>query len=132
MIPAWAEAYVGIPYRFGGSSRDGADCWGLARLALRERFGVDLPEVPHAEGGPAHLGAVAAAALPMIATARVEAPLAGDLVLLRVFGHPCHVGLVVDEEGGYMLHTLGQHDSALERYTSARWAPRLEGFYRVR
>lgn len=57
--PAWADEYVGIPWKNGGRARvapegapslngaraacDGLDCWGLVRLIAAERFGAQLP-----------------------------------------------------------------------------------------
>ena len=46
MLPAWAEHYVGIPYRPLGRDRDGCDCWGLLAMVWREQFGCDLPDYP--------------------------------------------------------------------------------------
>lgn len=41
--PRWVEAYVGIPFRERGASREGAHCLGLVSLVLKERAGVDVP-----------------------------------------------------------------------------------------
>lgn len=40
--PAWVASYVGLPYREGGRSRDGCDCWGLAVLVYAEQLGRAL------------------------------------------------------------------------------------------
>ena len=41
--PAWAGAYVGIPYVDHGRDRAGCDCWGLVRLIIAERTRFVLP-----------------------------------------------------------------------------------------
>ena len=42
-IVSWAKDYVGIPFVSGGRDRDGADCYGLARLVRMEQFGDTPP-----------------------------------------------------------------------------------------
>jgi len=37
------RAYLGTPYRYGGSSTDGMDCSGLVRTVFWESFGLELP-----------------------------------------------------------------------------------------
>lgn len=40
----WLDKYVGLPWRIGGRElRGGIDCWGLARLVLRDEAGIFLP-----------------------------------------------------------------------------------------
>lgn len=129
MLAPWAAEYVGIPYRFGGLARDGADCWGLVRLVLAEKFGKELPAFARQESQE-ELSRIADEARATLGAESVEMAEPGDILLLSILGLPSHVGVVVGD--GYMLHTLGTLQcSALERYTSPRWAPRVRGVYRV-
>jgi len=129
MVARWASDYVGIPYKFGGDKRDGADCWGLARLIHREVFQHGIPDFPHDDADQNRLAEVVSWARPLAPVVKTDTPHPGDFVLLEIFGKPCHVGVVVGD--GYMIHTLYKHDSALERYTGIRWSKRVEGYYRV-
>lgn len=39
----WAGDYVGIPYGLHGRARPALDCWGLVRLVMLEKAGIELP-----------------------------------------------------------------------------------------
>lgn len=43
MSTRWAERYVGVPFLDGGRTLDGCDCWGLVRIVLAERAGIEVP-----------------------------------------------------------------------------------------
>lgn len=129
--------YVGIPYRDAGRARDGADCWGLAALVLEENYGITLPAHPAGYSRPESAAARAAIA-ELSETIRrdlfVQVPAGaaqpGDLVLMRIGGAPCHVGIVVAP--GLMLSVRQGQTSVIESYRSALWSARVEGFYRYR
>lgn len=125
--------YIGIPYLFGGSSRDGADCWGLVRLIYRERYGKELPAFDHDGLTEEECGLMVDHGKPLVNAARVGGvPIMGDLAVLKIHGAPCHIGIVIGRPGERnLLHTLKGHDSAIDRYDGPRWHGRLEGFYRV-
>ena len=36
------DSYIGIPYKVGGLTREGADCYGLVAIYYREQLGVEL------------------------------------------------------------------------------------------
>ena len=38
-----ARTYLGIPYKWGGTTREGMDCSAWARAVFRETYGVELP-----------------------------------------------------------------------------------------
>lgn len=40
---AWADAYVGMPYKVMGREPSGVDCWGLVRMVLRDECELLLP-----------------------------------------------------------------------------------------
>lgn len=132
MLPAWAKNYVGIPYRALGRDRNGCDCWGLLAMVWREQFGRDLPDYgsqrwadgvdPKAVGTGAQQYAAQFAAVPL---GEEEV---GDGVLLRMRGHPLHVGLVLAP--GWMLHTHETADSCVESYERFVWKHRVIGIYR--
>lgn len=127
--PAWTSRYVGLSYQDCGRTRAGLDCWGLVRLALEAEFGI--------QGLPDFAGQYSRSrdrAIPQIFADelrkwhRVEAPVAGDIVVLRLNGRPWHVGLMVSQET--MLTIDRGTLSCLERLESPRWTGRLDGFYR--
>ena len=130
MIAQWADEYVGIPYLARGRTRSGCDCWGLVRLVLEERFGVVVPRFDDYDEAGIGSRDIVDERFPLVDAVEIVNPESGDIVLMRLRGQPCHVGIVVG--GGYMLHTLRAHEAALDRYTGPRWAHNVEGFYRVR
>lgn len=42
-LPAWLNAYVGIPYADGGHDLKSVSCWGLCHLVLKEQCGIETP-----------------------------------------------------------------------------------------
>ena len=129
-VPLWVSPFVGLPFAARGrDARRGLDCWGLVVVVYRDRLGLELPiwdeydDVRDRE----RLDQVVAAALPSFA--RVAEPRAGDVVLFRIAGHLCHVGVVADPP--WFLHALEQtHGSVVDRLDSPAWARRVEGYYR--
>lgn len=131
-IPAWAGQYVGLPYAAGGRTRKGVDCWGLFNLVWTEQFPGSLPTYDGpAWNSSAAFRAVVAAANAYAAKFEAIKPgreQLGDGILLRSFGYPLHLGLVV--EPGSMLHILEGGDSTITRYTSTQWRDRIVSFHR--
>jgi cell wall-associated NlpC family hydrolase len=44
MIPAWANRYIGVPYKDYGFDLDGWHCWGLVRYILLHERKIELPK----------------------------------------------------------------------------------------
>lgn len=132
MLPAWAAQYVGIPYRPLGRDRNGCDCWGLLALIWREQFGRDLPDYQAARwqerSDAAVVGAGAAQYAAQFLPVERGQESAGDGVLLRMRGHPLHVGCVLAP--GWMLHTHESADSCVESFERSAWSHRVLGIYR--
>jgi len=134
LIPGWVEGYVGLPYAAGGRDRSGADCWGLCLMVWREVFGLDVPEYGGVRWDPASsaevgalIGREAEAGWDPVEPGS-ERP--GDAILMRMRGHPIHVGVVVAD--GLMLHCHDRADAAVEDFRSLQWSRRVLGFYRYR
>jgi len=130
-VPEWTADYIGLPFREKGRDRDGLDCWGLVRLVLAERFGLTLPSYDDDYACSLELEENAR----LIAGRKgdwAEVPeggeQAGDVLLLRMDGHECHVGIVAAP--GIMLHIEAGHDAVWDRYRGLRWKNRVVGVYR--
>jgi cell wall-associated NlpC family hydrolase len=129
MMPDWVALYVGIPYVDHGAHAQGADCWGLYRLIQSEQFGRQVPEIAYLSADDVHeVQGHIKREQGHSRWVEVSSPVVGDLVLLRIAGHPVHLGCVVDE--GTMIHTLKGHAAAIESYQGPKWQKRVAGFYR--
>ena len=136
MLPAWVSAYIGLPFREHGRcllSDGGLDCWGLYRLALQEQFGLATPSLVDGYDSTLARSAAQMGAVVEHETARwrrIEPGFeeCGDVVILRVYGHPVHVGMVLGQ--GDMLHIIDGMDSCIENYAAMKWRNRVTGFYR--
>jgi cell wall-associated NlpC family hydrolase len=130
-VPIWVGHYIGLNFKEHGRDRHGIDCWGLVRLVMGEQFGVSLPSYATQYDSTTREDQLA----PLIEEERkwwipVEAgkEQLGDVVVLRMRGHPIHVGFVI--EHGRMLHAEVGIGSVLDSYKNARWHLRVTGFYR--
>ena len=131
-VPFWVGHYIGLTFiEHGREAKSGLDCWGLYRLVLGEQFGLALPSY-HA----AYISTKDGEKLSEIITAEsakwrpitAGSEKLGDAVILRLRGHPMHIGLVIGD--GQMLHIENKIDSAIESYTGPRWKNRVVAFFR--
>lgn len=79
-----AEPWMGVPYRFGGESRDGVDCSGLTQALYQEAFDIELPRTTGTQvnrGSPVERSQMRA----------------GDLVFFRTADQQKHVGIYLDD-----------------------------------
>lgn len=133
-LPDWAKNYVGIPFKENGRDRDGCDCWGLLTMIWQQEFGKPLPEYtghrwkPH--GSAKEIGPDVSDYVSQFTLIKPEQAVMGDGVLIRMRGHPLHVGLVL--EPGWMIHSHEEADSCIEDYRRPTWERRILGFYRYR
>ena len=110
--------FIGVPY-------EEKDCWQLVLLFYRLVFDINL--VQYAYEDPFDKEEIAS----LIITHRdkfipVSSPKFGDIIVLRVFGFPSHLGIYLNES--QVLHTTDKTGSIVDQMS--RWKTRLEGFYR--
>jgi cell wall-associated NlpC family hydrolase len=128
-LPAWAGKYIGIPFVDHGRTREGLDCWGLAKLVLEAEFGIcDLPDYTARYAHTRDRNLPQVFEEEMARWRAVKDPLAGDVAVLRYGGRPMHVGLVVAQN--WILTISRGTASCLDRLDSPRWTGKLEGFFR--
>ena len=109
---------IGIPY-------EEKDCWGIVTLYYKTILDIELPKYFYCD--PCDSKEIS----PIINEnkvkyKRVAKPETGDIILLRIFGVPAHVGIYLDEK--YFLHTqkgVGSCIDALRKYEK-----RILGYYK--
>ena len=103
------------------------NCWQLVREFYMKIYGIELSQYH----GPVTPDAEKTAEL--ITTnrgdfARVEEPRFGDLMLLRILGMECHIGIFIGK--GKFLHSLKGTGSVLDSFE--KYKSRVVGYYRHR
>lgn len=129
---AAAAPFVGVPYLPKGLTPEGWDCWGCFSWCRAAIFGAACPswagDYDLADFAEGRLVEVAASLIlqNLAAWTRHETPAPGRGVLIRVFGRPAHVGLMLDRR--HFIHAWEGTGTVIETIDS-RWSRRIEGFY---
>lgn len=127
---------IGVPFEYGGRGPDTYDCYGLL-MELHRRQGKAIPDYRSTSDTEA-----AAAAMRASIEANVwgekwlkrspeETPSfslmkPGDVLLLKIKGLPCHVGMVISSDR--FIHTWEGVGGALTERISL-WRQRILGIY---
>jgi len=107
---------IGIPFTPLGRDYKGADCAGLVILFYRDILNNNESKIFYA--------------LNNAKFKRCESPkLPGDLLVIRTYGLPAHLGICVDDR--YFLHTLDKVGSHLAEYDNPSWNRRIESRWRM-
>jgi len=129
----WWNDYIGIPFKWHGSDRDGCSCWGLVRLVARDVFGKTLPSHDDIESRAAEgRGAPQpyfSAGQPVDLTGVREGDILHMWATYKGKRLPLHVGIIT--EPGKVLHIEEGTGSIVEDYTRTRCAWRVIGAYRL-
>jgi len=134
----WASKYVGLPYKGGGRTRDGLDCYGLLALVMLEQFGIRLETFDGLDGAVGEHDGEHAERVKSFWDDRVGSEwealslgdeTAGDAVNMIVYRRP-HCGVVTG--AGNMLHIRPGMDAVIEPYTRGWLCRRVESIYRHR
>ena len=132
--PDWAAKFIGIPYKTHGRSRNGADCWYVVYLIMKEQFGIEIPSydgMSFDKGANNRIEICEFMAQEKIHQWRKISPgeeRPGDAILFNMLGVPIHVGIIC--ASGLFIHCEHGSNSCIERYGSGTWSRRIEGFYR--
>jgi cell wall-associated NlpC family hydrolase len=128
----WSNDFISIPFQDHGRTREGSDCWGLARIIYRERLNIDLPSYDEDYKDVFDRQNIA----DRYAEHKLEwqpVPIGQekeyDLAVFRMLNLPTHVAIVIKPT--LMIHCERGCGTYVTDYIDDRnWSRRLEGFYR--
>jgi probable lipoprotein NlpC len=107
--------YIGIEFKAHGRDMTGLDCFGLARLVLKNEFNRDLPEwIDDNEADFSRFK-------------KTDDPKPGCIALFSFTGVPAHVGVYIGE--GRVLHVAPGESAVAEKIDSRRLKGHLQGYY---
>jgi cell wall-associated NlpC family hydrolase len=129
----WVKNYIGIPFVSNGRAKEGCDCYGLVRLALRNEYGIELPALSDDYENALNIKETSrlfTEQLPVLAAEKLEGPEEKAVVIITEHGSPCHLGLCAGD--GHILHTTVKTGAVCQRVTHPDLRGRIGGYYRVR
>ena len=114
------KGYLGVPYKWGGTTRAGMDCSAFTRAIFRETYGVELPRTSKQMYGVGRT------------VARRQDLKPGDLVFFKdTYSGPgvSHVGIYLG--GGRFAHASSSKGGTITPLDNPYFNPRYAGARRV-
>ena len=123
--------YVGIPFVNLGREKTGADCWGLARIVLKEQYGIILPELlSYSDAMDTHnISKIIDVNQPLITSEELTTCEEGCIVVMSKARIGSHVGVCIGKNK--VIHTVKQTGAVIEKLSSNKIKNKIKGFYRV-
>ena len=127
----WIKDFIGIEFQDVGREKL-CDCWGLVRRVFFEKYKIEIPRYDEYESTKElekldeliKKGKSANEWTEILEGKEQK----GDVVLFKIRGHLCHVGLCLDND--YMLHIQKGKNACIECYGNLKWRGRVHSFYR--
>lgn len=128
----WVKKYVGIPFKSGGRTSEGCDCYGLIRMILKNEYSTELPALDDK-----YMDALDTKItkelfrhyVPLICGKRINEPEEKAIAVIKTQGLATHVALYAGD--GYIIHTMLNTGTVCERLSSPTLTGRIEGWYCV-
>ena len=119
--------YVGIPWKQGGRSFEGADCWGLLLLFYYNEFKIEINDYDSFfyDGDLDRIYDSGVEHGEYDNWIKLEKPQPGAGILFRCLNYPIHVGICVNNRK--FLHIERSKNSVI--VDNWKWRNRIEGYY---
>ncbi|MEQ8494979.1 MAG: NlpC/P60 family protein [Gammaproteobacteria bacterium] len=108
--------WQGVPYRYGGTTKDGIDCSAFVRQTFSDRLGVELPRTVRGQAGRGRR------------VGRDELSM-GDLLFFRTGRDSEHVGIYLQR--GEFMHASRRRGVMISRLTNRYWRAKFVQARRV-
>lgn len=124
----WWNNYVGTQYEDGGRDHTSLDCWGLVVLIYEEQLNITVPSFLSGYDIKSKSEISDMIRVHKESWSRISEPEPFSVVVFRIGGKLCHVGVMIDEH--QFIHALEGVGVAIESVRSALWKNRVEGYYK--
>lgn len=115
--------YIGIPFKYGGRTKQNLDCYGLVMLLYKELHNIELPDVV----SPEYLETIAELVSTELVKWQPCELKEGALLVFSIRGYGAHVGYYLG--GDKMIHTWEKTNGVTIERLSHSWQHRLLGTY---
>ena len=126
----WLNRYVGIPYKPGGRTREGVDCYGLLVLLFANEYGINLPDWNRDWQNLRTRGDHIDAVMHTGQWSPLEEPRDGCIAVVAGRRAPYHLGLYFGggviharEETGVLFQMLDEFEQTAGNVTFGWWRP---------
>lgn len=128
----WVKNYVGIPFKSGGRTYEGCDCYGLVRLIFLNEYSMKLPSLSGKYEDALDkefTKELFHQYVPLLCGERIDGPEEKAVAIIRTQGLATHVAMYAGD--GSIIHTMLNMGTVCERISSPMLTGRIEGWYRV-